>query len=473
MPSLCFRYSSRLLSWPVFSVWGVWVLVGCFLTASLCVAKDGFVKDASAQAGPAQDQKGSPSKPTSNQPTSLQSRAIPASVQLLLDRWLTEHSHPQLAWKTDLFPYQLSNHQRFRQRIEIAVPERELKKRPGERRLLALIRVTDRDGKSLMDDGVLITDVTKLGQHVSGAVFGWTVFLLPGEYTVTLALYDRISKEHNVIQHKLKVAPFKHDPLPEAWRDLPNIEFLESGEDEADSLFHPEVSSRLYLPLATDRPVQIELLANLTPSEAFTGSNRMYRFNLRAMIPILKTFSQIDVANGTLNLATLNLTRREANFRQDDSKSMLDWPKLKAALEDENPGVVGVQDLQARKRNAAFLRESLARWIAAGEEKSADVGNPLRVFILISSPVLFNFKEGLKEIELPRICDCLVYHLRYDWLFRGASFDDLDRTLKPLKLRTFSANSPEGVRKALADILQEIAQKSAAGEGRSASTRLQ
>ena len=70
-------------------------------------------------------------------------------------------------------------------------------------------------------------------------------------------------------------------------------------------------------------------------------------------------------------------------------------------------------------------------------------------------------RDGLRLIELPRECECLVYHLRFDWWrSRLAAFDDIDKVLKPLKLRKFSATSAQDVRKALATMLDEISKAS-------------
>jgi hypothetical protein len=286
---------------------------------------------------------------------------------------------------------------------------------------------------------------------------------------LVVVLYDRETGEHNLIQRNLKIAALKNDPLPDAWRDLPSVGFMERAE-KLDSSFHPEIRGRLHLPLEAQRPVQIELLVNLTPSEILTGSYRAFTFNLRALMPILKIFSQIDVHNGAVNLATLDLTRQQVSFEQTDiNVKQLDWPELKEVLSAADPSKIDVRSLQGRKYNAAFLRDEVARRIASGAALHSEVQgeNPMRVFILLSSSVAFNARDGLSQIELPKDCDCLVYHVRYDWWrSQMAAFDDIDKVLKPLKLRKFSATSPQGVRKALATMLNEISRAgSAAPEG--------
>ncbi len=376
------------------------------------------------------------------------------------EKWMAEGPSKQIPWKVMVWPERLSSHQRLLSYIEIFVPGKELIKRSGKGRLVALVQVTDSTGRVYQDDGALDLDPGHPATKDMDAFFAWGAFVLPGDYQVALALYDRETGEHNFTQRLMRIAPLKKDPLPEAWRDLPSVEFLERTE-KFDSSYHPEIRGRLHLPLDSQRPLQIDLLVNLTPSEILTGSNRAFNFNLRALIPIVKAFSQIDVSNGVVNLATLDLTRQKVSFEQSNiNSSQLDWAELRDVLTAADPSKIDIRSLQGRKYNAAFLRDEIARRIPSREENQSAV--PMRVIILLSSSVAFSAREGLREIELPRECDCLVYHLRFDWWSsRLAAFDDIDKVLKPLKLRKFSASSAREVRKALAVMLEEISRAGA------------
>jgi hypothetical protein len=384
----------------------------------------------------------------------------PLFATVPFQQWLADGPRQQLPWKVIVWPERLSSHQRLLSYIEILVPGSELIKRSGQGRLIALVQLTDSVGRVYQDDGALDLGGVNPVDRKKDAYFAWGAFVLPGDYKLALALYDRETGEHNLTQRNLKIAALKHDPLPDAWRDLPSVEFMERAE-KLDSSFHPEIHGRLHLPLEAKRPVQIELLVNLTPSEILTGSYRAFNFNLRALMPILKTFSQIDVRNGAVNLATLDLTRQQVSFEQSDiNVNQLAWSELKEVLAAADPSKIDVRSLQVRKYNAAFLRDEMARRIASHSTalpSNDQAVSPVRVFILLSSSVAFNARDGLRQIDLPRECNCLVYHVRYDW-WRSqlAAFDDIDKVLKPLKLRKFSATSPQGVRKALATMLNEI-----------------
>jgi hypothetical protein len=56
--------------------------------------------------------------------------------------------------------------------------------------------------------------------------------------------------------------------------------------------------------------------------------------------------------------------------------------------------------------------------------------------------------------------DCIIYYLQFEFAERrritGAS-GNVEKMLKPLKMRTFEVRSPDDVRRALAKILKEVA----------------
>src|SRR5262249_6241669 len=144
-----------------------------------------------------------------------------------------------------------------------------------------------------------------------GAFFAWHAFVLPGDYEVILALYDKGTGKRSFAARKLRVESLNKDPLPDAWSGLPTVELLEATTKAPDSSFHPEIVGRLRLPLAARRPVRIELLANLTGTGRAMVSHRAYNFNLGSLLPILKTFSQVEVRGGALNIEVLDLIRRQ------------------------------------------------------------------------------------------------------------------------------------------------------------------
>jgi hypothetical protein len=234
------------------------------------------------------------------------------------------------------------------------------------------------------------------------------------------------------------------------------------------------VSGRLHLPLETRRPVRIELLVNLTPSEQASAMRRNSR-TLGVLIPALKVLSQIDARNGSLNIAALDLARRRVCFEQDAAGD-LDWPRLKVALAQADPNVIDVHSLENRGQNAQFFLTEVGRRIAAGE----GVPTPVRILIVLSGPVVFDRGEDLRPIQPTNGPDCRIFYIRYHSRpmrplapllpssasgrrslpptrsASGAEMDYLEQTLKPLKPRLFDVYSPQQFRKMLGSLLDEI-----------------
>src|SRR5262249_33660379 len=138
-------------------------------------------------------------------------------------------------------------------------------------------------------------------------------------------------------------------------------------------------------------------------------SHRAYNFNLGSLLPILKTFSQVEVRGGALNIEVLDLIRRQVVFEQNEAHD-LDWPRLKTAVTDADPRKVDVHALEDIKHTALFLRREVARRIANG----AGPPDALPVLILISSSAFFDSLSDINDTLVPSECSCAVYYIRYN-----------------------------------------------------------
>ncbi len=177
---------------------------------------------------------------------------------------------------------------------------------------------------------------------------------------------------------------------------------------------------------------------------------------MASLLPILKTFSQIEVRDGVFNLEVLDLMRQRQAFRQEDARK-LDWPGLKAAVLAADPTTIDIRSLADARHMASFLRDEVARRIGP-PAKSEDA---LPVLILVSSSASFESLADITETPLPAACDCLVYYIRYNPFalrYRRANgdFDNVKKVLKPLQVRGHVANSPEDLRRIMAEIMEEI-----------------
>ena len=380
------------------------------------------------------------------------------------DQWQAEAPRQQIPWKVRLLPVRLSMHQRLEAAIEVQIPEAELAKRRSDGPLILLVQLTDPAGRRYRHSGLFDLEDIAGKSGKKDVPFYWIAFVLPGEYEVAVALYDKTSGEHNFHRSRLQVDPLPGDPLPNAWRGLPSVEFWAPLSDRLDSLYRTEVEGRLSLPLRTGRPLHLEVLADLTPSEMFQGDGGAYERYLSGVVPMIKTFSQINVSYGSVTLAALNLDQRRVTVDQPNL-SKLEWEPLKKALAPEQgPGVITVSRLMQPNHNPAYLRDELVRRIDAAPDAPSPAGDPLLVFVVIGGPMDSYSFPDLPPVAVSAEAPCMVFYLQYDYRGRvesrksAGAAKNIEKLLHPLRVQTFTVRSAESVREALGKILERVGQ---------------
>ena len=376
------------------------------------------------------------------------------------DKWQTERPWQEVPWEVRMSADRLSFHQRLIANIHVQISGPELLKRSHDERIVLLVQVTNGEGVSFRDYGLLELDKLKPEVKGSDVEFAWQAFALPGQYEVSVALWDKKSGEHNFLRRLFHVAAYKNDPLPEMWRGLDAFEFWGTKRDGPEFMFHSDIEGRLHLPLATRRPVKLEVLLDMSPSaEIFRGSFGYYNSYLTVALPMFKVFSQITPSNGSRSAAALDLIQRRIPFEQNDGKD-LDWQSLSKALSPDNgPGTVSVKDLQNRRQSPVYLREEIVRRLKAAGDPAKPGEKPLHVFILIGTAMDFYVFPKLPEIETGNEEDCLIYYLQSEFFERHGitgAVGNVEKMLKPLKIHTFQVRSADDVRRALAKIMGEV-----------------
>jgi hypothetical protein len=408
------------------------------------------------------------------------------------EKWKAEGTKEQVPWQVRMTADKLSIHQRLIATIQVEVPGPELLKRSHDEHIVLLVQVSNGEGVSSRNYGLLELDNLKPEMKRSDVEFSWQAFAVPGQYEVSVALWDKKSGEHNFMHRLFHVDAYKNDPLPGIWKGLDAFEFWSDKRDGPEYIFHSDVEGKLHLPLATKRPVQLDVMMDLTPSaDIFRGNYGNYNRYISAAVPVFKILSQLSVANGSQREEVLDLVQRHIPFEQNDGKE-LDWPSLrKAIMPDNGPGVVSVNDLKNRQQSPVYLREEIVRRLkgpSAGTSKPGE--KPLHVFVLIGSPMDLYVFPSLPTVETGNEEDCLIYYLQFDFFeheqprahdqmrysnrgfnrdrnsaresdnFERGRFNgnvsNVEKMLKPLKMRTFQVRSPEDVRHALAKIMEEL-----------------
>jgi len=387
---------------------------------------------------------------------------LPAAAQEQLENevlripygtWFREGNRQDIAWEVRVEKSELTFHQRLAVDLRVILPAKQLQKRSVHRELLLLVKIADRPGHWLKGEGVRWAVFENALAKSAQVEFEVPVLVRPGDYTLGVILYDRVTRERSVARRRLRVRRINRDPLPDLGATLPAAEFLGAAE-EADALFRPELLDELNLTVATRRRVHVEVVANFSASEQYTGQRRIQFLNQAFLLPTLNVLSQLQLTNGSLAVTALDLDRRRVLFEQTEV-GRLDWPRLKDALSTLSTEVVDTRTLAARQERGAFFREFLESRLQPQAAAADSGGEPVRVFLIVGSGILFPRGSNLDPVEPPEACSCRVYYLQYQISY-GNLWDELIRIMRPLEPERFRVNSPLGIRRALAEILADL-----------------
>lgn len=399
-------------------------------------------------------------------PLAAQQEALAPGLQSIpYESWFAAGERQQIPWRVHVTKPFLSFHQRLRATVRVNISTRKLQKNSVRRDLRLFVKVACPSGEWLAGEALRQVEISERFLKNVKMQISLAVLIQPGEYSVGVILYDRVTGERSVTRRRLRVPPLRNDPLPEAASGLPAVEFLPAQEGP-DASYWPTVRGVLRLPVRTRRRVQVEVLANFSASEQYAGSRIIQSRNFSILLPTLKLLSGIEFANGSLTITALDLDRQRVFFQQQNTHGLA-WPQLREALGTLRTDTVDVRELATRTQRAAFFRDVLERRVKAplrrplasgegsGSERPSDSGPPYRVFIVLGHGLLFPAGSDLKPVPPVEDCRCRVYYVQYR-VWWGNLWDQLQRVMKPLEPRHFEVEDAQGMRKALAAILDDL-----------------
>jgi hypothetical protein len=386
-------------------------------------------------------------------------------------QWVAEGAKAELPWHPRIIAPKLTLHQRIAVQVEVELDGKELVKRCCGGQAVALVEINDEQGRIYRNyGGKDLKDVTP-GTSEYNVSISWQIFLLPGEYTATIAFYYSGRNAHSLTTQRVHVGSLKHEPLPGSWRNLPAVEFCDPQPEGLDAFLLPNIAGRLHLPAKASRQIHLEILENVTPYPSERRRPSLYTDRLGVFLPILKTFGQLEIENGTVGVSLLEFTRRRVIFEQQDiEKGQISWTNLKDAMAANSVTAVDVHDLAQGERFGEFFRSEMERRL-----DEAGGGGGMRVFVVISGPMDLGTRMPV-EIVPPAGDNFAVFYLRCDFLRTSAIVkqtpffagpversgqnmerleDGVGKALRKLKPRVFPVDSAQGVREAIATILSD------------------
>ena len=361
--------------------------------------------------------------------------------------WLNAGEHTGIPWDFTVRDAYLRVDQRLEVSYSGGIEAKELNKTGPKHELFLISRVSSPDGEWLSEAAIVEQDIDdQLARHVQ-VQFPMRMVVQPGDYLLWVVLYDRKTGKYNVAKRHFKVSELRNDPLPDLYLRMPLVEFPETNDEKTGVGF---VNGLLYLPVHNKRALQVQLISMLSPPEQWTGRSRIVRAHNDDTMGALAALSQMELTDGSISITGLDLVRRQVLFDQRDFKRVR-WNSLMEAMKKAQSPNISATALEGSKNNAAFFREFLDQRLTS---ESAE-GNPLRVIILVTSSRLFESGSDLRPLQVEGDCHCRIYYLRFR-LNVNDVFDQLEKLIKPLHPHVFNLLTARDLRKALAEIVDDL-----------------
>ena len=376
------------------------------------------------------------------QPPPLDLRSIPIS------EWLNGGDRSEIPWDFRVRDPYLRIDQRLEVSYTARISAKDLNRTGKNHELFLVNRISSPDGEWLNEASIVRQSIEGELPNRVQAEFQMRVVVQPGDYVLWVVLYDRKTGKHNVTKRHLRIPELRGDPLPDLYGRMPLVEFPETAGDDTNNVGF--VNSQLYLPVHNKRPLQVELISMLSPPEQWTGRSRIVRAHNDDTLGALAALSQMDLTGGSISISGLDLVRRQVMFEQRDFQNVK-WNSLMAAMKRAQSPDVSMADLQGAKNNGAFFREFLSERLTS-ESTDADA---MRVVVVVTSSRLFENGSDLRPLQIEGDCNCRVYYLRFR-LNVNDVFDQLEKFMKPLRPRTFNLITARDLRKAIAEIVEDL-----------------
>jgi hypothetical protein len=382
------------------------------------------------------------------------------------EQYLNAPDRHDISWKVEISGPVLTYDLRYLVTLRVEVPERDLIKRDQRSDLNLLIKAGD-ERQWYPEQDFTHFPLPAL-QNNNIIKFSGTAYLRPGRHRFAFVLCDNTCNLRSITRRSVTVP--SHTLLAELDRGMPAVEFIAAfGEDSPIAVRASRKISRSemqtlgmeakdmlartpVLPavrLQDQRPLEIHVLADFTPSSEAEASSHAYARSEAAMWGILRVLSRLQPERGCVLLSAIDVIGIRVLFDSVDA-STADWHDLAEKLLKVDSFAVNIRALEAHKRMAEFFRSQLSRLISSRSACKGSLGAE-RVYIIAAEGVLFPYGSDRVQIEPPAEGAGKVYYLRV-----GRPWDEMERIVQPLNPRHLNADTPEKFRESLVKIVDDL-----------------
>jgi hypothetical protein len=376
--------------------------------------------------------------------------------------WLGTAPKPQIPWRVKILPARLSLYQRIHFRVFVQISGGQVLRHVPGGGFALMIQVTDARGNSYQDHVLFEPQDLKRGVKKGNLEVTENMLLLPGEYRLALALFDRRTGQYSFQERNVTVAGVQHDPLPNLWSKMPSVQFFVPSESGFKVLVQ-EPSLRYDLSEQNHRPIRLELLFDLdAPLSSATSRSEDEQWVNRRLAEIAP-LSQIRLQLGSIRIELIDSVQGRKVFEQEDVHE-LDWRSLQSSMAAIDPTKIDAATLAGRIDKNVFLFRELQHRFDAAKTELPDGAKPLNAYVFVDDEYVL----APAPMTFPSGTDCVIYYIHTQPFSSDPDRDEARRrrskpteTLPPsvpelfgpLHPRVLQVSSPEEFRAALAQIL--------------------
>jgi hypothetical protein len=356
------------------------------------------------------------------------------SIDLPLEQWLQQGERTEMPWKVRLSRPLLTYQLREVVRVIAEMPSDLLQKQALGHDVHFIVKAAPEHGAWDPEESYSRLHVdARLDPHSELKMLP-DFYLRPGIYTIAAIAYDATSGKHNVAFSRVQVDRSDRDPFPQSLDALPAIQFLPPPDNTG-----PVGRGHVALPVATERPVHLDLIVDLSTHET-------------ALLQIANLLSGISFEQGCVHVTAVDIPRRGIIVPLADADKV-DWEEVRDQILSPDRVMVSVADLESRHDSARFVEQQLDQIRSQPSPCEAGSQDALHV-VAIVSPGL-RFPSGTDKSMLRAGCDCKVFYLEQTNP-EGFAPPDLRHMLKPLAPVTLKFSTPQDLRRTLVQFMQAL-----------------
>jgi hypothetical protein len=401
--------------------------------------------------------------------------SVQRNINLPIADWISQGERREIPWEVRVTKPELTFQQRTLVTVFAEIHSDELQKRNVNRDLHFIVKVADESGNWMEDESYAPFRLTEKMDPHSDVQMETELYLKPGNFKVAIIAYDSALRERSVSFSRVQVERVERDPFPDLLNNLPAAQFL-PGSAEGLVVFG---TGRINLPVVTQRPVQFDLVVDLSAYEnnGFETLNRPLIFraprgyprpiagnrpNLKSdrryldrLIQTASVLSQMRFEKGCTRVTAVDFLKR--SIIVPTTAAAVDWQNVRRDVLGPEHNLVSVSALAGKDQVPGFVSEQLSKVMAPEPGCVAESGKPVHVIAVLTHGVEI---EARSKKKVEQRCDCKVLYLKQDDNHVGV--DDLKKMVSPLSPKVLEFRSPLEFRRKLADLVQEVEKTSAA-----------